>query len=337
MSFVRGIRGTSLRRTVMYATMAGVVALGGVAGAFWIGGTASGATGRRQRAVTQAALSKSISLSTVAPVTTATFNFTVSVTRHSGQVVTATGNGQVDFANQSASGTLTFPSDLGLGGVGGPTSSTSTTQAQFVITAGTVYASVPGVTTLLGGKPWISYALNAKMVAKEPSAFNTAARLLADVGGVLGYVKSHGGTVSSLGSRTINGVSANGYQVQVNVAKTLEAFAPIPRRVVRRAVHVTGATVSATVWEDSSGRLVQASSSVNSAVGAKHGLKNVSATLNVGGYGTPVSIVAPPAASTTALSPGALKLIRAFVGSHGNMMHHRASTVWHLRHHHTNA
>ncbi|MHB8319401.1 MAG: hypothetical protein ACYDEP_09280 [Acidimicrobiales bacterium] len=315
MAIISRLKETSAKRAVAYAATAGVVALGAIAGAFWIGGPASGANGRRPGVVTTAAAFSSKPLNTVTPVTTATYNLTLSATLESGKTVTVTGNGQVDFANDSASSTLSVPPLLAVGGGTGSTSSNARIDVQVVLVGGTLYATVPGITTLFAGTPWVSYALPKRIAANEPARFEKAARSLADVGGVLNYVDVHGGKVSPLGTKTINGVTATGYDANVNVANILGSYPAIPKRLVTRVLHVVGANVGVTLYEDSSGRLVQLSSSISRANPAKHGLKSVSIVLNVGGYGSPVSIVAPPAASTTPLSPAMLNSVRSLVRS----------------------
>ncbi len=223
------------------------------------------------------------------PVSSASLTFSAQVsglTKH-GAGLSVTGSGQVDFGTDAASLSVTLPTGLGSFLPGG---STSPAVIQVVLSGGTVYAEVPGLSALTG-KPWISVALPSAVTSGVSSGFGTAASALGNVGSILAFVQSHHGKVASLGSSTVNGVSATGSSI---------------------TGQVDGFRVQADVWADSSDRLVQASGT------AAHGRLSLSAKIDLGQYGAPVTITVPPASQVGAIP---LSVVEQFLGGFLGKMH----------------
>ncbi|HTZ09670.1 MAG TPA: hypothetical protein VMB72_11385 [Acidimicrobiales bacterium] len=257
------------RRTKVLAAAAVVVAAAGVSG----GGLASGAFARSRPVVQDSASS--------APVTSASFSFTLSLTgltRHG--TVAVSGTGQVDFADDAVSAAVTLPASVASLIPGG---SDSPTTIDAVLSGGTVYAEIPGLATLVG-EPWISVALPSSVTSGIPAGFSTVAGALGDVNEILTFARSHHAKVVSLGSGTVGTTPASVFGI---------------------GGRLDGIRLGAKLWADGSGRLVQASVQA-----AGHGF-SVSGTVDLTDYGAPVTITAPAPSQTRAIP---LSLVESVLG-----------------------
>ncbi len=262
----------------------GVVGALGAGAAFSLVGNAGAAPSRAKPAV-------------ATPVSTATFNFSVSVSGLTPSAVIVTGNGQVDFTSHAVSLTATLPGVVAKLLPGG---SSSPEVVNAVLSDGTVYLEVPSLRSLVG-EPWISVALPTTATSAVSGGFAKVASALGDVNVITQLAKAHHATVTPLTTTIVNGVSATGDKVVASLRH--------------------GSTLTASVWADASNRLVQAQ--VTASVGAK-GRVGVAATVNVGGYGAPVTISAPPASQVTAVP---LSTVASVIGKylpHAGHGHHRS-------------
>lgn len=210
---------------------------------------------------------KTAPLTATAPVTTASFTFSVGVSGigKSLGTINLSGSGQADLVNDAVSVSVTLPASVAKlipGGSGG----SETVNA--VLSGGTVYVQIPSLATLLG-EPWISLALPSSATTAIPGIFTTVGGALGDVNEILTFAQSHHAKVTSLGSSMVDGTSATGSQV---------------------SARVKGLKLSAILWANSSDQLVQAK--VNAAVGAGHHI-GISAVVDLTGYGGPVTVTVP--------------------------------------------
>ncbi len=257
------------RRWLATVGVAGAVALGATLG---VAG-AAGATSARARTTTHAA----------GRVATASFNFSVAING-----LTVTGSGQADFKNDSVSLSVDVPAVVAKLIPGG---SASPEVINAVEIGGTVYLEVPSLASTVG-KPWISVALPAKAKITGKRAFSKAAGALGDVSAIVQFAQSHNATVTPLKSAIVNGVPSTGTQI------------------VAKLSHNGGSsTVTATLWADSSDRLVQATVAASGALKAR--TVGVSGTVNFTDYGDPVTITAPPASEVRAIP---ISTMEAFLG-----------------------
>jgi hypothetical protein len=243
----------------------GIVGAGTTVGLVSIAGATSGASS----AVTPTAAS---------PVTTASFKFTVSVSGLTPTAVTVSGTGQVDFQNHAASFTVNVPADVAKlvpGGSGSPEVINAT------LSGGTVYLEIPGLSSRIGA-PWVSLALPSKATTAVAGGFTKVASALGNVSSIVALAQTHHATVTSLGSATVDNVHATGNQI-----------------VLTRSHSGKTRTVTASVWADSSGRLVQATAASSGAT--KKGPFDLTATVDFAGYGLPVTITVPPASQVKAI------------------------------------
>ena len=236
--------------------------------------------------------------------TSATFTVHASVGGAGGSFE-VTGSGQADFAHDAGSATLSLPA---------PPSGGSPTPIQAELVGGTVYASVPFLASFFGGKPWISDALPAADGPAISSGFTQVATEVGDAASIVSVLQAHGASVHSLGSATVNGVAATGQEADVDVAKALAAVPGLPAGLKQGALGAIGASVPVRVWADAQGRLVELSSAVTLDLG-RLGSHPVTVTVDVSGYGSPVTIGAPDPAQTAPLPAGALKGLSAGFGA----------------------
>ncbi len=213
--------------------------------------------------------------SATVPVTTASFTFSVSVNGIGKGLgtINLSGSGQADLVNDAVSVSVTLPpavAKLIPGGSGG----SETVNA--VLSGGTVYVQIPSLATLLG-EPWISVALPSSATSAFPGIFTTVGGVLGDVNEIFTFAQSHHASVHALGTATVDGTSVTGSRVKA---------------------HVKGLRISAILWANSSGQLVQAK--VNAAVGAGHHV-GISAVVDLSGYGAPVTITVPPSSQVRAI------------------------------------
>ena len=234
-----------------------------------------------------------------APVTTASFTFSATVSGIAKGVgaITVTGTGQVDLVNDAVSLSVTLP-----GSVAGliPGGSAESEVITIVFSGGTIYAEVPSLATLLGA-PWISVALPSTATTGIPGTFTEVAGALGDVNEILAFAHSHHAKVHSLGSSTVDNTSVTGSRI---------------------TAHVKGLNVAATLWADSSNRLVQASVSAKT-----HRSVGISAIVNLSGYGAPVTITVPPSSQVKAIPLSVVTSVLGGLLQHAHVARHGANRI----------
>jgi hypothetical protein len=211
-----------------------------------------------------------------APVTTLAFSFAATVTGATGGPIVVSGKGQADLATEAAALTVTLPASVVAllpGGATGPET------VKVVLSGGTVYLDVPSLKSLVG-KPWLGVTLPSQATSALPAVSAAVASALGDVGTVVAQARAHGAAVTSLGTRRVNGTRATGDRIAVAVS-----------------AGSAGGTLTAALWQDSGGRLVQAT--VDAQGTGSAAAYGISGTVNVRKYGAPVSIVVPPANKVT--------------------------------------
>jgi hypothetical protein len=233
--------------------------------------------------------------------TTASFGLALGVTKGSTTSV-ITGQGAINFSTGDLTATVTVPA-------GAAGSSSSAEKVQVVVDAGTLYVSIPGLASVLGGKQWLSFSLSATAAASVTKDTQSLASELANVRGIVSSARSSGATVTSLGTRTINGVRALGYQLTVHTSGASSLAPGLSGALgsqANAALKGLPATVPVRVWADSRNRLVRVSTVVT--VKPKGSTsERLAVTFNVLAYNAPVTVTAPPASSTGQLPAGVLQ------------------------------
>jgi hypothetical protein len=277
-------------KTWKWLACVGVVGLVGA-------GTAVGLVGSAGAVSSSSKAAKRVS---GAPVTTASFNFTAAVSGLAPSPVDVSGSGQVDVTTSQVSLSVKLPAVVAKRLPGG---SASPETVKAVLAGGTVYLDVPGLSSLVG-KPWISVALPAADAAAASGILSKVAAGLGNVNAIVHLAAAHHATVTPLGGAVVNGVSVTGEKIA----------ATLPKR--------QATTITASVWANSSGQLVQGKVQV-SATTKKHKL-DIGATLNLSGYGNPVSITVPPPAQVKAIPFATVEsVIGSFLpkGLHAHLTH----------------
>ena len=219
-------------------------------------------------------------LAVASPATTVSFTFSARVGGLTKTPVSLTGSGQADFVNDALSATIEIPGSLARMIPGGNAGGEA---VNVVLSGGTVYAEVPGLNTFTG-TPWISVALPSSATSAIPGVFTEVAGALGNVNEIVSFAQAHHAKVTSLGSSTVNGTAVTGDQI---------------------TVRYDGARIGARLWTASSGDLVQA------VVGVGNGAHGISATVNLSGYGSPVTITVPAASQVKAIP---LSLVESVLG-----------------------
>jgi len=171
-----------------------------------------------------------------------------------------------------------------------PGGSASGETAQFVLSGGTVYAQVPGLQTFTG-TPWISVALPSSATAAIPGGFSDVAGALGNVNEILSFATAHHAKVRSLGTSTVHGTTVTGEQI---------------------TARSKGVRIGARLWTAASGDLVRA------VVGLGQGTRGITATVDLGRYGAPVTVTVPPPAQVKAIP---LSLVESVVGGLVSKLH----------------
>jgi hypothetical protein len=286
------IGGNSMRKSVNAKWLVAV----GVVGAVGIGGTlgivnAAGASSSPPSGITTTASSP----------TSAKFSFSASVNGLAASAVAVTGSGQADFTTDAVSLAVNIPAVVAKRIPGG---SASPEVINAVFSGDTIYLEVPGLASKVG-VPWISVALPSTVSSDVPTVFNKIAGALGDVNAIVGFAKAHHATVTSLGTSTVNGVKATGSKIVASASK-------------KGHTH----TVTASVWADSSDRLVQGTVATSGAT--KKGTLGLTATVDFTGYGSPVTITVPAPSQVKPIPWSVVEMLlgKAHHGSHGAWKQH---------------
>jgi hypothetical protein len=136
-----------------------------------------------------------------------------------------------------------------------------------------------GQAGVLGGKPWVS-------VATGENAAQGGTQNPADI---LGSLRG-AGDVRLVGHGTVNGVEADHYRADIDVARAMDKLPAAQRDQARAGMKILGSTFPMDVWIDQDGLPVR----VGLDLTAKLGM-HVSEHLDFSDWGAPVTVEAPPA------------------------------------------
>ena len=290
-----------IRKTSKWLACVGIVGAVGAGAAFGLVGSAGAAS----------SASRPVKHASGPPVTTATFTFSVSVSGLTASPVDVTGTGQADLATDEASLSVNLPAEVA-GLLPGGSATPETVQA--VLANGTIYLDVPSLQSLVG-EPWISVTLPTSDATALNGVLSKVAFALGNVSAITQWAQSHHATVTSLGSSVVDTVPVTGSQIAATLGRH-------------------GATISATLWANSSDQLVQADVTASAST-KKHQL-GVTASLDLSGYGDPVTIAVPPSAQVKAIPFATVEsLIGSLLptGGHGGHHGHHPKHGKHGTHH----
>ena len=307
---------TIRRRSVALLTATSLAALGGMWG---VGvGVAGAQSASRQHVVTAAAGAIPTSVA-------ATFEVTVG---RGGHTTTIRGSGQADLAHAALVGTVVLPAMGHL--------LTTPTPLTVELVGSTIYVKVPAqFARFVGGATWVSIAVPAAQAAHLGADFTAVATGLGDTDDILAL---HTGTLTPLGTKVIDGVTATGTRGNFPVAALLAALPGVSSSLGTGLSHLGTISLPLSLWAGPDGRLLQVT--VADTLSTKGGPVTVSAEVDLSGYDSPVSIQPPPSGSVTALPSGALGMLGGLSGragvhgswsAHGGAGHPAGASSWRSR------
>lgn len=215
---------------------------------------------------------------------TADVQLSLSVEGSSLGSLAATGSGAIDFSSGASQLQLTYSGLKSLSG----------DQLTEISTGGTDYVSVPLVAQLLPGKSWISV---------DDGDASSLTPGVTDPADILGMLEAEGASVDPLGPSTLGGDTVEGYKVSISSSTIDQGVGQsgLPaglQKAVQGIIGTNGVTLEVYVGTDGLVREIQVP--LDLTVGGSPLTAEV--TLDFTQYGTPVTIVAPPASEVVSLS-----------------------------------
>jgi len=205
-----------------------------------------------------------------------------------GQTLTISGTGQIDFSTNA----MAF--DMNVGGSG-----RSLTEKEILVN-GDLFVALPVSTALA---PLIGYRAWIQMPASQSGSANLAG---SDPLSSLAVLEQQGASVQVLGTEDVGGVSCTGYavtptkQAMVEAAKTEFARLGYSSAVTGQLLTTVQGTSppTVTIWLDSRGLVREMSENLGVQASGPGSGVSVSMVIDVSGYGSPVTITAPPPSQT---------------------------------------
>jgi hypothetical protein len=185
-----------------------------------------------------------------------------------------------------------------------------------VRTIGSVaYVKLPtNLQGLVGGKAWIQADLSTIDGLAGSQLGLPALGSGLDMTGMLDWLRGVSGNVTEVGTDTIHGDSTTHYRASVDLTKAAADAPAAVRSRVEQAAQAVGAAIPVDVWVDGQGRLRQLTASLDPGkVQAPSGVDipgsgPVVVTVDLWGFGVPVSVTAPPVDQVSTLPvDGALR------------------------------
>jgi hypothetical protein len=225
--------------------------------------------------------------------------------------ITATGSGSFNTPARSGSFALTLNlssiPQLGqlLGGSG-------TFRIEEVVSGTTVYVKLPASITsksaVFAGKPWIKLDLaKAGTAAGIPGLSSLLSNPAStDPSQFLRYLRATGGSVTTVGSETVNGVQTTHYRATIDLGRVPDAYPPASRTAARQAIAALERTtglhqIPVDAWIDSQHLVRRMRFSIPETVSGSGSL-TAAVTIEIPEYGPQPAPAVPPASQVTDLS-----------------------------------
>jgi hypothetical protein len=227
--------------------------------------------------------------------TTSKLAIDVNVSQPGSQSLDLTGTGEFDYAKHTGVVTETIPS---VGGNPG-----GTVEVREI--GKTVYVKIPNATD--PSKPWV------KTDAATFGAQNNGAGT-ADPSQFLSYLRGASKGITDEGTDTVRGTQTRKLDTTLDLRKAAAKLPAQQKAALEKAIQQLGtSTIPAVVWIDDQGRLRKMTFSidVNGGQGSTTGgstsaaqSPNLSVTLELFDYGTPVHVAPPPSSQISSQSIG---------------------------------
>lgn len=203
--------------------------------------------------------------------------------------VTVSGTGQVDFTTGDAEFAMTVP---------------SAGSFTLRVLKPELYLQLPAseAADMPNGASWVSVDLDTvtkSLTGQSLSQLSDSANLSTDGLSYLEGVSADG--VTTVGPATIDGVATTEYSTTIDLSKLGDQRSPQVRAALQQLQSSIGLSdLPIQVWIDAQGQVRQESfQETVTAAGATHA---VDVTIGLSNFGTPVSVVAPPASQVVPLS-----------------------------------
>ena len=179
-------------------------------------------------------------------------------------------------------------------------------QFHAVVDGATVYANIPQLASVLGGRQWLSVDLDTIGKAVGVSGMSgleqTSSSNPADY---LSYLRG-AGDVQTLGQEIVGGATTTHYHAVVDLNRAAQSLPAPQQATIRQVIGLAGTpTFPADVWVDGAGLVRQVrfafdySHSPQPKVAAVGGMQ---VTVDYSNFGAPVSVIVPPASQVESLS-----------------------------------
>ena len=157
-----------------------------------------------------------------------------------------------------------------------------------------VYANVPALSALIpGGKSWVRVDLQQAAQKLGVDLNGLASTATQNPASVLALLQANG-SVQTVGTETVSGVSTTHYRATIDLAKVASNFGSTGQEALNHALaHGAPSSIPVDVWIGADG-LVHKLTLDQSVAGGGH----VGVTLEISDYGTPVTVTAPAAGDT---------------------------------------
>jgi hypothetical protein len=182
--------------------------------------------------------------------------------------------GTIDFANDAVEMKMSMT---------GLTGGQQSGDVEIRMVDGVMYmnlASVLGTQgdTMLQGKPWVS--VDASQSGSQGT--QNPADILDSLRGA--------GDVQLVGHGKVNGIEADHYRTEIDLARAMEKLSPTQRSQAAAGLKMLGSTFPMDVWIDQDGLPARVGVDIDSKLGL-----HVSEQIDFTDWGTPVTVEAPPA------------------------------------------
>jgi hypothetical protein len=211
---------------------------------------------------------------------TAQLNMNLSISA-AGHDVGGTGSGAIDFSQNAIEVNFTIDT------------AGQQVPIQEEYLGGVLYESIPGLDQLVPGKSWISLDMSGLQQAAGQNP--TAAGIGSNPAAMLRVLAQQGNTVVPLGSSTVDGVSVQGYSVAIDAAAIRAKLSQghLPSWMQQALSKVNLGDMRIKVFVDGAGLLRRMTMHM-ALSSASNGSVTIDAGMDFSGYGTPVTVTAPP-------------------------------------------
>jgi len=214
--------------------------------------------------------------------------------------------GVMDFVHHAMAATVTVPNPApdGSTSAGEEMPAGGSTKLHTEWVDDRAYVAVPSsLSGLAGGAQNVSFPTSSSMNQTIDTVLTQTAVAVSYSKILFGELTAHQ-TVHQLGSRTIDGVSARGADVELTLTQLLKLVPELSPDMTRDAGTMANDAIPVTVWVDHQGRLVEVTMAAT-----KGDATSVSGTVQFWNYDAPDKVTAPAAETVRPITPALRQLL----------------------------